>query len=145
MQTREEAIAYCTGFPDVYEDYPFHDSNWTVMRCRGNKKTFAYIYLYGEHMVINVKVDKEWRDFWRSTYASVIPGYHMSKEHWNTIILDGTIPGKDIERMIGESFDLVRPRRNKSLTGESLTEWRRSGEERIAQEETGKEEVTYDD
>ena len=37
----------------------------------------------------------------------MVPGYHQNKEHWNTIILDGTIPDKDIKRMIGESYDLV--------------------------------------
>ncbi len=56
---------------------------------------------------MNVKADPEWRDFWRSAYASVIPGWHQNKEHWNTIILDGSIPHKDIERMIAESYDLV--------------------------------------
>ena len=37
----------------------------------------------------------------------MVPGYHQNKEHWNTIILDVTIPDKDIKRMIGESYDLV--------------------------------------
>ena len=52
-------------------------------------------------------VAPEWRDFWRSAYDSVIAGYHQNKEHWNTIILDGTIPEKEIRRMIAESYDLV--------------------------------------
>lgn len=56
---------------------------------------------------LNVKADPEWRDFWRSTYESVIPGYHQNKEHWNTIILDGSIPDEDVKRMIAESYDLV--------------------------------------
>ena len=56
---------------------------------------------------MNVKVDPAWRDFWRNTYASVVPGYHQNKEHWNTIILDGSIKEDDIKRMIAESYDLV--------------------------------------
>lgn len=56
---------------------------------------------------LNVKVNPEWRDFWRSTFASVIPAYHQNKEHWNTVILDGTIPDADVKRMIAESYDLV--------------------------------------
>ena len=44
---------------------------------------------------------------WRSTYSSVIAGWHQNKEHWNTIILDGTVPDEDIKRMIAESYDLV--------------------------------------
>ena len=45
--------------------------------------------------------------FWRDIYKSVMPGYHQNKEHWNTIILDGSIPDKDIECMIAESYDLI--------------------------------------
>jgi len=44
---------------------------------------------------------------WRSTYAAVLPGYHQNKEHWNTVILDGTVPSEEIKRMIEESYDLV--------------------------------------
>lgn len=54
-----------------------------------------------------MKVSPEWRDLWRSTYSSVIAGWHQNKEHWNTIILDGTVPDEDIRRMIAESYDLV--------------------------------------
>ena len=56
---------------------------------------------------MNVKVSSEWRDFWRQAYPSVIPAYHQNKEHWNTIILDGSIPKKEVERMIAESYELV--------------------------------------
>ena len=49
---------------------------------------------------MNVKTDFRWRDFWRAAYPSVIPGYHQNKEHWNTIILDGSVPDKDIKQMI---------------------------------------------
>lgn len=38
MKTRKEVIAFCRTLKGVYEDYPFHDDNWTVMRCKGNKK-----------------------------------------------------------------------------------------------------------
>ena len=44
MTTREEAIFYCKSFKNTIEDYPFHDSNWALMRHSENKKTFAYIY-----------------------------------------------------------------------------------------------------
>ncbi|MDD4690291.1 MAG: hypothetical protein PHE51_11185 [Eubacteriales bacterium] len=44
MNKREEAIEFCKTFEDVYEDYPFKDDNWTVMRHKKNKKSFAYIY-----------------------------------------------------------------------------------------------------
>ena len=107
MKTRQEAIALCRSFAGVYEDYPFHDDNWTVMRHTKNKKTFAFIYERNGCTWINVKVDPEWRDFWRNTFSAVIPAYHMNKTHWNSIILNGTIPEEDIKRMIGESYDLT--------------------------------------
>ncbi len=66
-----------------------------------------WIYEKDELIYLNVKTDSRWRDFWRAAYPAVIPGYHQNKEHWNTIILDGSVPDKDIERMIGESYDLV--------------------------------------
>jgi len=47
-------------------------------------------------------------EFWRNAYTSVVPAYHMNKKHWNSIILDGTVPGKEIKRMIAESYDLVK-------------------------------------
>lgn len=108
MITREEAIVYCKSFENVIEDYPFRDNNWALMRHGGNKKAFACIYEHQNHIWINVKCDPEWRDFWRSAFASIVPAYHMNKEHWNSIILDGTIPRTDIERMIAESYELIK-------------------------------------
>ena len=57
---------------------------------------------------LNVKVSEEWRDFWRQVYPAVRPAYHMNKEHWNSVLLDGTIPEDKIRQMIGESYDLVK-------------------------------------
>ena len=107
MTTREQVLAYGLTFPGTYVDKPFHDDNWVLVRCRKNKKAFLWTYVYGGQLRVNVKAAPQWRDFWRQIYPSVIPGYHQNKEHWNTLILDGTIPEKDIKRMIGESYDLV--------------------------------------
>lgn len=111
MKTREEAIAYCLSLPNVYEDYPFHDANWAVMRCKKNKKTFALIYEKDGLIWINVKVSPDWIELWRNTYEAVVPAYHMNKKYWNSIILDGSINEVEIKRMIAESYDLVKPKR----------------------------------
>ena len=95
------------SFDNVYEEKPFRDPNWQLVRIKGSKKTFLWIYEREGYINLNVKVNPEWRDFWRSTYESVTAGYHLNKEHWNTIILDGTVPEKEIKRMIAESYDLV--------------------------------------
>ena len=107
MKTREEALKYGLSFPDTYQEAPFHDRNWQLVRVKGSKKAFLWTYEMDGILHLNVKTSPQWRDFWRSTFPSVVPGYHQNKEHWNTIILDGTIPDKDIKRMIAESYDIV--------------------------------------
>lgn len=107
MNTREEALNYALSFQDTYQDAPFHDDNWQLIRIRGSKKAFLWTYERDGFINLNVKVNPEWRDFWRNMYAAVIPGWHQNKNHWNTIILDGTIPDEDIRRMIAESYDIV--------------------------------------
>ena len=107
FKTREQALEYGLSFPDTYQDAPFHDENWQLVRYKGNKKAFLWTYELEGFINLNVKVDPEQAFFWRKIYKSVIPGYHQNKEHWNTIILDGSIPDRDIKIMIGESYDLV--------------------------------------
>ena len=107
MKTREEVLKFGLSFKNVYEERPFKDQNWQLVRVKESKKAFLWIYEKDGYINLNVKVNPEWRDFWRSAYDAVIAGYHQNKEHWNTIILDGTIPDKDIKRMIAESYDLV--------------------------------------
>ena len=107
MKTREEALKYGLSFPDVYQDAPFHDPNWQLVRYSGNKKAFLWTYERDGYINLNVKVEPEKAYFWRSIHESVIPGYHQNKEHWNTIILDGSIPDEDIKVMIADSYDLI--------------------------------------
>lgn len=106
MKSRDEAVRYCLTFPGVYEDYPFEDDNWTCMRIRKNRRIFAWIFEREGKIWVNVKCDPQWRDFWRETYEAAVPAYHMNKEHWNSLILDGSIPEEEIRRMIAESYDL---------------------------------------
>lgn len=107
MILREEVLSYGLSFPDTYQDAPFHDLNWQLVRVTGSKKAFLWTYERDGYININVKVSPEWREFWRSAYPSVLPGWHQNKEKWNTVILDGTIPDDEIKRMIAESYDLV--------------------------------------
>ena len=107
MTTREEALAYGLSFPDTYQQAPFHDPNWQLVRVKGSRKVFLWTYERDGYINLNVKVDPEWRDFWRSAFDAVMPGWHQNKEHWNTIILDGSIPDADIRRMIADSYELV--------------------------------------
>ncbi len=107
MTTREEALQYGLSFPDTYQEAPFHDPNWQLVRVKGSRKAFLWTYEKDGHIWLNVKADPEWRDYWRGAFPSVIPGWHQNKEHWNTVILDGTVPEDAVRRMIEESYELV--------------------------------------
>ncbi len=107
MKTREEALEYGLSFPYTYKESPFHDPNWQLVRVYGSKKAFLWTYERNGYINLNVKVDPKWRDFWQDAYDAVIPAYHQNKEHWNTIILDGSIPDDEIRRMIAESYDII--------------------------------------
>lgn len=107
MTRREEALEYGLSFENTYQDAPFHDDNWQLVRYIPNKKAFLWSYEKDGHICLNLKVDPYVKDLWRSAYQSVVPGYHQNKENWNTVILDGSIPDEDIKQMIAESYDLV--------------------------------------
>lgn len=107
MTSREEALEYALSFPNTYQEAPFNDLNWQLVRVYGSKKAFLWTYERDGYINLNVKVSPYTRDMWRAAFSSVIPGWHQNKEHWNTIILDGTIPAKDIKLMIAESYDLI--------------------------------------
>lgn len=108
MRTRQEVLDYGLTFPEVYIDTPFRDTNWVLLRYKKNKKAFAWTYEREGNLWVNVKVDPEWRDFWRAQYTSIIPAYHQNKEHWNSVILDGNVPDEVVRRMIWESYELVK-------------------------------------
>ena len=94
--------------PDgVYEIISGHRRKYAAQQL-GYRKVPVIIRVKDGYVWINVKCDPEWREFWRNAFESVIPAYHMNKTHWNSIILDGSVTDKDIQRMIGESYDLTK-------------------------------------
>ena len=107
---RKELLEYGLSFPGTYQDAPFHDPNWQLVRVKKNKRAFLWTYERTGQLNINVKVKPGWRDFWREAFDAVIPGYHQNKEHWNTVIIDGSVPDEDVKRMIAEMYVLVNDR-----------------------------------
>ena len=107
MKTRREALEYGLSFADTYQEAPFHDDNWQLVRYKPNRKAFLWSYEKDCHVCLNLKAEPMRAHFWRSMYKAVRPGYHQNKEHWNTVILDGTIPDEDVRMMIAESYDLI--------------------------------------
>lgn len=108
MITRQDAIDFCLSLENTYEDYPFRDNNWTIMRHREYKRMFAAIYERFGNIWINVKCNPNITYMWRSSFEAVIPAYHMNKTHWNSIILNGTVPEDEIKNMIYDSYELTK-------------------------------------
>ena len=104
----DQARDYLLSKPEAELDYPF-GPDVGVPKIRG--KMFATLgeEKVGEEQIarINLKCDPEEALFLRDTFTAVVPGYHMNKTHWNTVILDGSIPNGEIERMIDSSYALV--------------------------------------
>ncbi len=112
--TRQEIIDYCLTFPGAYEDYPFAEipgeNETTVMRHRKNKKSFALIINHSEKLYLNLKCDPLEADYLRHQFKGIIPGWHMNKAHWNTIVSDSDVPEEEIKRQIDNSYDLTKPK-----------------------------------
>ena len=98
------ARQYLLSKPEAVEDYPFGAD---VMVFKIRDKMFATLADSNGQWRMNLKCDPEEAMVLRDVFEAVIPGYHMNKAHWNTIILDGSIPASDIERMIDNSYGLV--------------------------------------
>lgn len=113
MITRREAIDACLALPDSYEDYPFDDPNWTVMRRRTNRRMFCAIYEREGRIWLNLKAEPNWGDFWKTVYPAVVPAYHMNKLHWISVILDGSMTTSDICHLIDDSYALTAPKTRK--------------------------------
>ena len=100
----ETARAYLKKRPESVEDFQFGPN---VYAYKIRDKMFATLAEDEDVARVNLKCDPDEALFLRDTFAAVVPGYHMNKTHWNTVILDGSIPRGEIERMIDRSYALV--------------------------------------
>jgi predicted DNA-binding protein (MmcQ/YjbR family) len=99
----EEIIAYSLSKKGAQESFPFDDST-LVIKVGG--KIFILVSLDGDAW-INLKCDPEKAIELRESNPAISPGYHMSKKHWNTVVLDGSITKKLLFEMIDHSYELV--------------------------------------
>ncbi len=100
----KQAQRYLLSKPESIEAFPFGPDVY-VYKVRG--KMFATLGFNNNVARMNLKCDPEEALALRDIFESVLPGYHMNKAHWNTVILDGSIPTGELERMIDRSFGLV--------------------------------------
>ena len=95
---------YCLTKPGATEGTPF-GPDVVVFKVGG--KIFALAALDEVPPTVNLKCDPDLALDLRDRYEQVTPGYHMNKKHWNTVVLDGVIPEREIRKMIDQSYDLV--------------------------------------
>ena len=102
--TFSETKAYFLQKPEAELDYPFGPD---VAVFKVHNKMFATLTKTEGKAFSNLKCDPEEALMLRDLFPEVIPGYHMNKKHWNTVQLEGSLPGSEIERMIDNSYTLV--------------------------------------
>ncbi|MBW5448492.1 MmcQ/YjbR family DNA-binding protein [Cohnella sp. CFH 77786] len=103
---RQMLTEYALRLPGVTLRYPF-DPQLPVLFV--GSKMFALLGWTGDRESVNLKADPEEAWLLRQQYPrSVLPGYHMNKKHWNTVVLDGTVPDGEILVMLEQSYRLVK-------------------------------------
>jgi predicted DNA-binding protein (MmcQ/YjbR family) len=108
----EEIREYCLAKPNVTEGFPFGE---TVLVFKVNNKMFCLLALDEHPHSFNVKCNPEIIEDIRAEFESVLPGYHMNKKHWNTVLVDGKIGKKQLQKFIDWSYDLVEKKPNKKV------------------------------
>jgi predicted DNA-binding protein (MmcQ/YjbR family) len=103
----ESFRAHCLQKKGATEGAPFGPDN-IVFKVGG--KMFALLALDEVPTAVNLKCDPDLALELRDRYEQVTAGYHMNKKHWNTVVLDGVIPDREVNKMIDHSYELVAKR-----------------------------------
>jgi predicted DNA-binding protein (MmcQ/YjbR family) len=110
----EDLREYCLSFAGTEESMPFGDDTLVIKVIN---KIFALINLEGE-LSINLKCDPQLAIELRERYNCVLPGYHMNKTHWNTVMIDGSVSDMCIREWIELSYKLIVNSLSKNLRDE---------------------------
>jgi predicted DNA-binding protein (MmcQ/YjbR family) len=100
----ESIREYCLSKPGVEESFPFGED---TLVFKVNEKIFLLMGLSAAPVQFNVKCEPERAVSLREQHPAIIPGYHMNKKHWNTVIVDGTLSRKILTEQIDHSFELI--------------------------------------
>ncbi|MCA6064469.1 MmcQ/YjbR family DNA-binding protein [Thalassolituus marinus] len=105
---------YLLSKPEALEDFPFGPEAY-VFKVQG--KMFALLYQKDGNARVNLKCEPRQAQELRDVFSSVLPGYHMNKTHWNTVVLGGDVPSGELQRMVDHSYaqvvkGLTRAQRN---------------------------------
>ncbi len=104
----------CLSFTGAEETFPFGPQT-SVFKVSG--KMFALSALGARELSVSVKCEPALADALREAHPAVSPGYHLNKRHWNTVLLDGSLPDATVRDMIEDSYDLVVSKLPKRVRG----------------------------
>lgn len=111
----EELRDYTLSLKDVTESFPFGED---TLVFKTNDKIFLLVALSSTPLQFNVKCNPEYAIELREQYPCILPGYHMNKKHWNTIIIDGSLSTAQLKQFINDSHLLVAKKEKISLSSE---------------------------
>ena len=100
----ESIREYCLSKPSAEETLPFGPD---TLVFKVNGKSFLFTGLDNEDFRFNVKCDPDKAIELREEFPCVLPGWHMNKKHWNTIVVDGSVSSKLLKEWINHSYELV--------------------------------------
>lgn len=104
MVTHKEVETYLLSMPNARLDYPFGED---VAVYKVGEKMFALVAEKSNPVRISLKCDPLLAQTLREKYESVMPGYHLNKKHWNTVVLSGQLSWEEVQDLIRHSYNLV--------------------------------------
>ena len=107
MTDRDEIVEVITSLPGVSLDYPFGEDVAVYKLGDQQGKMFALIQEGSKPVRLSLKCDPTLAELLREKYETVLPGYHLNKKHWNTVIASGKLSNKSIKKMVDDSYWLV--------------------------------------
>lgn len=109
MMTHKEIEEQLLSFPDAYLDYPFGErvAVYKVGKKEEGDKMFAIVQEGSNPVRLSLKCDPQLAQLLRDKYETVLPGYHLNKKHWNTIICSGQLNNEELGDLIRHSYQLV--------------------------------------
>ena len=108
--THKDIESYILSFPNTWLDYPFGEGTSVYKvgdKAAGEGKMYALIDDASKPLRLSLKCDPNLAETLREKYETVVPGYHLNKNHWNTIICSGQLSDEEIKDLVRHSHDLV--------------------------------------
>ena len=107
MMTHKEIEVMVTALPGVVLDYPFGETTAVYKNGSLDGKMFALIAEGSNPVRLSLKCDPQLAEVLREKYETVVPGYHLNKKHWNTILCTGQVPDDELRDLIRHSYELT--------------------------------------